>query len=96
MTLAPDATPPGGGPGAAGVPAVVAYRGPPDRYPGRELPVAVAQLLAVWREPRAWSEAEFLDIYRRWEQGGYAVRWAPRPEGEYRPPGWIRLLAPVM
>jgi len=89
MTLAPDTTPPG----ATGAPAVMAHWGPPDRYPGGELPAAVAQLLAVWREPHAWSDAEFLDTYRRWEHGGYAVRCAPRPDGERRQPGWMRLLA---
>jgi hypothetical protein len=96
MTLATAISPSDVGPGAAGAPAVEACWGPPDRYPGGELPAAVAQLLAVWREPRACSEPEFLAVYARWQESGYDVRWAPRPDGERRQPGWMRLLAPVM
>lgn len=82
-------------PGPAAMAAAVAHWGPPARYPGGALPAAVEQLLAVWREPRMWSESEFVEVYERWEQSGYAVRWARRPDGERRQPGWMRLLAPA-
>lgn len=60
-------------------PAVQAEWGAPQRYPSAALPGAIEDLLAVWREPRDWTESEFLEIYARWEVGGYSMRWVQRP-----------------
>lgn len=70
--------------------------GPPARYPGGRLPAPVAELLAVWREPRSWADEEFLRVLVGWEQTGYTMRWIERPAGERDQPRWMRLLAPVM
>jgi hypothetical protein len=71
--------------------------GPSARHPGGRLPAAVAQLLAVWREPRRWDDdREFLRVMVGWEQGGYALRWVQRPGDEHHQPRWMRLLAPIM
>lgn len=87
-TDAPDA--------ARGGPLLSTRWGTPSRHPGGRLPAAVEQLLAVWREPREWSDVDFLGVYAGWEQGGYDVRWVQRPAKEQHQPGWMRLLAPVM
>jgi hypothetical protein len=79
-----------------GRPAVLPTWGPPARHPGGHLPTAVSQLLAVWREPRPWADAEFLRVLAGWEQTGYTTRWIERPAGERHQPRWMRLLAPVM
>lgn len=79
-----------------GRPVVRADWGPPAQHPGGRLPAAVEQLLAVWREPRAWDDREFLRVMAGWEQGGYEMRLVARPDGERHQPGWMRLLAPIM
>ena len=80
----------------AGGPVVVPSWGPPARHPGGRLPDAVAELLAVWREPRGWEDREFVQVLAGWNQGGYVTRWIQRPDGESHQPGWMRLLAPIM
>lgn len=79
-----------------GRPSVLPTWGPPARYPGGRLPAAVAQLLAVWREPRQWADEEFLRVLAGWEQTGYTMRWIERPAEERHQPRWMQLLAPVM
>ena len=81
----------GGSDITGGGPVVVPSCGPPARHPGGRLPDAVAQLLAVWREPRAWGNREFLQVLAGWERGGYVPRWIQRPDGERHQPGWMRL-----
>jgi hypothetical protein len=81
---------------AGGGPVIVPSWGPPARHPGGRLPDAVAQLLAVWREPRLWEDREVLHVLAGLEQGGYVTRWIQRPDGERHQPGWMRLLAPIM
>lgn len=75
---------------------MLAHWGPPAHYPGGRLPPAVAQLLAVWREPRDWYDRQLLEVLSSWEQSGYTMRWVNRPDGERNQPAWMRLLVPIM
>ena len=49
---------------------------------GAELPTPVAALLALWREPRAWTPAARADAWSHLEERGYRMRWVSRPDGE--------------
>lgn len=79
-----------------GRPSILPTWGPPARYPGGQLPTAIAQLLAIWREPRPWADEEFLRVLAGWEQASYTTRWIERPATERHQPRWMQLLAPVM
>jgi hypothetical protein len=81
---------------SAGAATVRPEWGPMMRYPRDfALPRAVAELLAAWRAPRAWSETELLQAIAGMEVGGYAMRWVSRPAGERGQPSWMRLLAAI-
>ena len=69
-----------GPPSAVGGPTVVPEWGPPVMLPGAELPAPVAFLLAVWREPRAWTAAERGDALAYLEERGYRMRWVGRSD----------------
>jgi hypothetical protein len=77
-------------------PSVVAEWGPTSRQRAAELPGPVADLLAIWREPREWPGTELVGMYARMEVGGYSMRWVQRPVEERNRPPWMELLAPVM
>jgi len=79
-----------------GPPAVLAEWGPVSRQRAAELPGPVADLLAIWREPREWSGSELVGMFARMEVGGYTMRWVQRPPDERNQPPWMQLLAPVM
>lgn len=80
----------------AGAQTIAPEWGPRDRTRSAALPVPVANLLAIWREPRAWPDTDVISMYARMEVGGYSMRWVQRPADEPRQPSWMRLLAPVM
>lgn len=71
---------------AAGLSNATTRWGPTSVCPDLPLPVPVEELLALWRAPRAWSDADVLRVYAAVEAGGYAVRWVKRPDGERRQP----------
>lgn len=77
-------------------PSVVAEWGPVSCQQAAELPGPVADLLAIWREPREWSSTELVRMYTRMEVGGYTMRWVQRPPDERQRPTWMHLLAPIM
>jgi hypothetical protein len=74
---------------------VIAHWGPARRYPDAPLLDPVEELLAVWRQPRVWSETDLLRIVTSLEATGYEMRWVKR-----RPrrddPSWVQMLATLM
>ena len=67
---------------SVGLPTVVPEWGQEVRHPDVQLPNPVAALLAVWREPRAWTGSERDDALAYLEGSGYQVRWMGRSGGE--------------
>ena len=71
-----------GQPTSVGLPSVVPEWGDPALHPDVKLPTPVEALLAVWREPRAWTSAERADALAYLEESGYRMRWVSRFGGE--------------
>ncbi|MHA6629149.1 hypothetical protein ACU61A_27255 [Pseudonocardia sichuanensis] len=76
-----------------GAPVVRPEWGHATHHRDADLPTPVADLLAIWRSPHRWSEAELVGTYDDLRNDGYAIRWTSRPEGEPRRPAWMQLLA---
>lgn len=79
-------------PGRAGLPTVTPEWGPAHHDQHAELPAPVAELLAVRRSPKPWSDGELVKLYASLESTGYEMRWIRR-EATGRQPSWVRLLA---
>jgi hypothetical protein len=82
-------------PDRAGLPIVTPEWGPAHRDQHAELPAPVAELLAVWRSPKPWSDADLLKLYASLESTGYEMRWIQRDDNN-RQPSWVRLLGPLL
>jgi hypothetical protein len=82
-------------PGGGGGVSVISKWGPVQRLPGGDLPDPVAELLAIWRRPRTWSELDQLTAYTALERGGYQMRWVQRDTTGPQP-GWVQLFSPLM
>lgn len=78
-----------------GAQTVIPEWGPSQQHQDAVLPEPVAEPLAVWREPRAWSDTELLKTYTALESTGYEMRWVKhQTSGEH--PSWARLLSAVI
>jgi hypothetical protein len=84
------------GPPAAdtGAPTVLAEWGATRHFPDAALPEPVADLIAVWRAPREWTDVEVVRVCASLEGAGYEMRWIKRSIDDASP-SWARLLAPL-
>lgn len=67
---------------SVGLPTIIPEWGQEARHPDVQLPSPVAALLAVWREPRAWTDRDRDDALAYLEGSGYQIRWVRRSDGE--------------
>lgn len=81
--------------GRNGAQTVIPEWGPSQQHQDAVLPEPVADLLAVWRQPRAWPDTELLKTSTSLETTGYEMRWVKRPTTGQQP-SWVRLLSPVI
>ncbi len=66
---------------AIGLPSMAAEWGELVLHPDVTLPNPVAALLAAWRRPQVWTNAERADALVHLEESGYRMRWVERSGG---------------